>query len=549
MRTLLQTLQDHDSGYLRVVAELWGIELPPDAGPEQLEQAMRQALPELSLPEPAQQLLEQLQRAGGRIGWEQLNRRFGPLREMGAGRRDRLKPWRDPVSPLEMLWYRGLLGRAFADSPAGPLEYGFIPSDLQDIMPEPETIMQAPLGAPGARPGSFTAASSRAVDDATTVLAGLRRNWTDKQLAAIRRNPPTDRSTQQRLVGLSQFLLQPASLELILELIGDLIAQPEQLKQFLTASRAHALAWLQQSWKDSTNWNDLARMGQLQIAGTEWPNNPQAGRATALGLLAQIPPGEWWSLDATVEAVQQHQPDFLREPGGFKSWYLRRADDGQFVTGFENWHSVEGAYLRFLLRGPLHWLGGVDLGDQGESFRIATQAGPLFDGQQPPNVEQPAGKATVRANGDIQIARSADRSLRYQIARFTIWENAGVGGYRYRLSAAALQQAEEQGLTAAHANKLLAQASGGELPAGLARALERWASHGPEAVLQRELVLEVKDPEVLEQLATHRSTGRWIQTRLSPDRAVVLEADWPKLAGAALGLGLLIREPEWPESD
>lgn len=549
MRTLFQTLQDHDSGYLRIVAELWGIELAADAGPAALEQAMHQHTAELSLPEPAQRLLEHLQRAGGQVAWEQLNRQYGPLREMGAGRRDRLKPWREPVSALEMLWYRGLVGRAFSDSPSGPLEFGFVPSDLLPLLPEPDSAAQSPPGAPATVPASFTATSSRAVDDATTVLAELRRSWSEEQLAAVRRRSPTDHPPlEQRLAELRGFLLQPNSLELLLELVGELPVHPDQLKGFLTLSRAEALAWLQRGWIDSAGWNDLARLGRLQVAADEWPNDPVTGRQAALESLAHIPPGQWWSLDATIESVQQRRPDFLRGPGGFDNWYLRRADDGQFVTGFEHWYAVEGAYLRYLLRGPLHWLGGVDLDDDDRSFRIAAHSAALFGVEGLPTVEQPPGEAKVRADGSIQIARSADRSLRYQIARFTYWESAGSGGYRYRLSASALQQAEGQGLTAEHAISVLKQASTAELPAGPLRALERWAAHGVEASLQRELVLEVEDPEVLDRLLEQRSTRRWIQTRLDPQRAVVLEADWPKLAAAALSLGLLIREPRGPDS-
>lgn len=527
MRTLVQTLQDHDPGYLRAVAELWGIELTPAAAAEELAAAMQAQLGELALPEPARNVLEILQRSGGRLSWEQLQRQYGPLREMGAGKRDRTKPWRQPASALEMLWYRGLVGRSFGDSRSGPMEFGFIPRDLLEHLPPVEPGSAGIPGGPVAAPRGFTAASSQAIDDATTLLAALRRG-----------------RDHERPEQLERFLLQPASSALLRTLVGDLPQQPDQLKRFLTESRGAALAWLQRGWRISKTWNDLAQVGELQATGDEWPNDPVGSRAAALDLLASIPPGQWWSLSQTIADIQQGHPNFLRGPGGFESWYLQRASDGEFLSGFAHWEAVEGAYLRFLVVGPMHWLGGLDLSHDRQSFRVTPAAAALFGGEAEPAVEHPPGTAAVDSDGTIRIARSADRSLRYQVARFAEWEKADRGGYRYRLSAAALQQAEGQGLTAQHAASVLAQASAAELPAGPVRALERWATHGAEAVLLREMVLEVEDPQILERLANHRSTQRWIVTRLDPQRAVVREADWPKLATAALSLGLLIREPE-----
>lgn len=527
MRNLVQTLQDHDPGYLRAVAELWGLELAPNAAAGDLAAAMLEQVEQLALPQPARNALEVLQRSGGRLSWEQLQRQFGPLREMGAGRRDRTKPWRQPASPLEMLWYRGLVGRAFGDSPSGPMEFGFVPRDLLERLPPVERESVGVPGGPDAAPRSFVAASSQAIDDATTLLAALRK---DSELAQPQR--------------LDRFLLQPAAHSLLVQLVGELPQQPEQLKGFLTESRGAALAWLQHRWRAAETWNDLAQVGELQAAGDEWPNDPAAGRAAALDLLAPIPPGQWWSLRKTIADIQQRHPNFLRGPGGFESWYLQRASDGQFLSGFEHWEAVEGAYLRYLVVGPMHWLGGLDLSHDRQAFRITPAAAALFGGDAEPAVEQPPGAAKVGSDGSIQIARSADRSLRYQVARFTVWERADRGGYRYRLSAAGLQAAERQGLTAAHAISVLERANGGALPAGPARALQRWLSHGLEASLQRELVLQVEDPQILDQLSEQPGTKRYLRARLDSNRALVGEADWPKLARAALGLGLLIGEPE-----
>ena len=181
MQTLAQTLQDHDRGHLKVIAEFWQLKLPNDPQPatiKVLSRAMLDRTPEIleTLPGGARRALDRMLLEGGRIPMESLVRQFGPLREMGPWRRDRLEPWKEPASPLEMLWYRGLMSKAFADSEGGPQEYGFVPDDLADRMPEvsePETLT---LGKPTPAPSRILRSGGFAVDDATTILAAHRRD-------------------------------------------------------------------------------------------------------------------------------------------------------------------------------------------------------------------------------------------------------------------------------------------------------------------------------------------------------------------------------------
>src|SRR5690606_27519516 len=86
----------------------------------------------------------------------------------------------------------------------------------------------------------------------------------------------------------------------------------------------------------------------------------KAARGKVLAWLQAAPPSQWWSLTAFVADVKQHQPAFQRPSGDFDAWYLRDAQ-GAYLRGFEHWESVEGALLRYLISGPLHWLGLLEL--------------------------------------------------------------------------------------------------------------------------------------------------------------------------------------------
>ncbi len=542
MRTLVQSLQDHDRGYLRIVAELWGFDQPAGSGSaaaRQLAEAMLAQASEMaaSLPAEAAQVLELLNRHGGRLPLEELGLRFGPLREMGPGRRDREQPWASPGSPLEVLWYRGWLARAFADSPSGPQEYAFIPNDLAGKLPPPVPIPRASIGRPAPKPRRFAAADSFSVDDAPTILAAFRRGgW------AV-----TDLSTERRewLLG---YLLQPNSLDLLLILLqeGGLLApdpQPEPIREFLASGREEALYSLQELYLRSADWNDLAQVASLRSASSQWPNDPVLGRRAAIELLATVPVESWWSIPDLVAAARREDPHFLRPPGGFDSWYLQRATDGAFLQGLESWDSVEGELLRTLVSGPLHWMGAIDLSSDGAAFRWSPLGTPLREPGARLRSAPASGRSSVRPDGNIRVARLADRALRYQVARICQWESVDRGGYGYRLAAGPLGRALAEGLSVPQAQRILTEAAGGKPPRGILRALERWAMHGQEAEFRPRLLLEVRDPSVVDLLCAEPSTGRYLGERLGPTRVAVEPADWEALSKAALRLGLLIGEP------
>ncbi len=530
MRDLLSSLLDHDLGHLRIVAELWGLDLPPggvrQAAPP-LVQAMRDEtlLSEVveSLPTPARQALDALLAAGGRLPLSDLSRRFGPLRAMGPGRRDREKPWRDPASPLEALWYRGLIDRAFGQGPHGPLEYAYIPRDLLALLPAPQETLGGAPGRPAADPPHTRPARTLAVDDATTLLAALRRN------PAPGRSLPPDRAD-----ALQPFLLQPASLTMLITLLleGALLQSeplrplPQAVRAFLDAPRRASLEHLIQLWVRSRHWNDLQALPHLE-APNGWPNDPLAGRQAVLDLLRPIPSGTWWDLETFLQAVRDRQPAFQRPAGDFDSWYLRDRRTGLFLRGFEHWDAVEGELLRFFIAGPLHWLGLCDLGAVDpeappSAFRL-TPLAPLLFGEQAPQAaqEEPETAGRLSPDGLVLVPRTASRALRYQIARLGAWVGLQGERYAYRLTPGSLQRASQQGLQMAHVRAVLEQVSGAALPPPLEKALARWAEHGIEARLERLMILRVRHPQVLKDLLSRRATARYLGEQLGPTAAIV----------------------------
>ena len=551
MRTLAQCLRDREASFLQIVAELWGIDLP--SGPaDQAASALAGMLSQSpwleecisSLPAQARQALDHLIQQGGRIPMADFERRYGQLRAMGPGRRDRQKPWRNPASATEALWYRALIDRAFFDTPKGPLEFAYIPEDLRAALQPQASSSKAPLGQACPPPAYPYLADGRILDDATTLLAALR-----VQPSAQENLPP------ERMAALRPHLHYPEALDMLLALLLETrMLQPKPLKPaaasaaaFLEAPDGPALSGLLRSWLGSRRWNDLAAVPHLRPGRAGWPNDPLLSRQAAMALLETIPPGVWWNLESFIADVRARDPSFLRPGADFESWYLQDAK-GTFLRGFEYWDEVDGAFLRSLIQGPLHWLGATDTGRPSEqgaitAFRLAPPWQMLISPESKIDLEPRYGQVTLRADGSLQVPYDAPRALRYQLARISDWDFPNRLGYRYRLTPTSLRRALDQGLREVHILRILEEASAGALPPSLKQAISRWHAAGLEARLERSLVLRVKEPSALEMLQSHPSTRRYLGEALGPTAIAVPEKNWPRLRDAAARLGLLIDPP------
>src|SRR5512145_2438187 len=137
MPDLTHSLLKQDIGHLRIIAEFWGLELESieaDPAREELSASLLdfELLAELmdTLSPQAHSAITELVNSGGRIPWAVFTRKYGDIREMGAGKRDRERPHLKPSSTAEVLFYRGILARAFFETDKGSQEFAYIPDDL-----------------------------------------------------------------------------------------------------------------------------------------------------------------------------------------------------------------------------------------------------------------------------------------------------------------------------------------------------------------------------------------------------------------------------------
>ncbi|HEY9527811.1 MAG TPA: helicase-associated domain-containing protein [Anaerolineales bacterium] len=531
MPDLFHSLLKQDLGHLRVIAELWGLELRSAEAEAALEELSVSLLePDLfaelidSLSPEADSAITALVNSGGRIPWPTFTRKYGEIREAGAGKRDREKLYLNPASTTEILYYRGLLARAFFDTKKGPQEFAYIPDDLLSLLDREEaeedeiheeSERAEPLGraaSPGEK-GQEIPANDSILDDATTLLAALRLGI----------EPPETKITTKTL----QSLLESANL------IKGSTPQPEPVKAFLEASRADALTMLQNAWVESDSFNELRLMPTIVCEG-EWKNQPQETREFLLNLLGAIPEGKWWSLGAFLRDVKQKYADFQRPAGDYDSWFIKRLSDGQYLRGFASWDQVDGALIKYFIH-ILHWLGQMELcmaegATEPTSFLVVKS--------EAHSASREDQKLHVSSQGLIAIPRLAPRVVRYQVSRFCEWETPKDDVYRYRLSTNSLTKAKEQGLKAEHLLVLLAKHTDAGVPPSLVRALKRWEVHGTEARVQTQIILKLSKPEILEEIRRSRAS-KFLGEVLSPTTVIIKSGAIQKVMEALAELGLL----------
>jgi hypothetical protein len=536
MPTLAQSLEGQDFGRYQIIAELWGMDFQARDVPEAAK-LISQYLPDLisdqwgELPDEIHAAINELATQGGKVPWTQFTRAHGEVREMGPGRRDKELPYRNPISVAEKLWYRGFVGRAFLDTGEGLQEFAFIPDDILSRLPQPKSTQKETFGRP-ARPEERTfeiTANDQILDEACTLLAAIRVGLSEDQLQAVEdwRAPiPTLKS-----------LLSAAK---VLDPTGK--PNPEKTRQFLEASRGEALAFLAGVWLKSAEFNEVRLMPEL-VAEGGWENDALAARQKVMEFAHSAPSNQWWSISALIADIKAKTPDFLRPAGDYDSWYLRNGATGEYLRGFEHWDEVDGALIATLIRGPLHWLGFLDLAAPGAAqpataFRWSRLAPALLDGKVPGGLKVEGSRLKVDSRGGIFVPSLAPRTIRYVISRFTDWLPKQKDAYRFQITARALERARKQGLEPRQLLGLLKNYSSSSLPPNLVQALKRWEQQGTQVRIEKLHVLRLNSAAALKALRSSRA-ARYLGEPLGPTSIAIKAGAGPQVLQVLVELGYL----------
>jgi hypothetical protein len=249
---------------------------------------------------------------------------------------------RDQPGAAASLAERGLLFRTFAA--AGPRrgEIFTVPDEVLQVLPAPPAIEPPPAHPvpPIERRTSdpvfslFALASSLARPGSD--LAAEVRGWSAEPGGFDWSARWTFLEHLGRATGLLDEHGPPRGLP---RALNDPIALTERLRRTYLHDRA---------------WSELARIG---LEHAEALAEPTLVRAAVLEAVDRLPEGQWITVDALSGWLERTAPDFLREQLDARGLVLLEPLP---------WARVERELLRFMVLGPLYWLGIVATSADGQ---------------------------------------------------------------------------------------------------------------------------------------------------------------------------------------
>ena len=506
LKNLKESIVDYDLNLLRAIARMRGFELRATRQPPAVDEMASYLVDPAAtdwvwsrLPDDARDALETILRTGGQMKAHIFKDRFGTPRSFGPGRLDREKPWLDPQNPAEQLWFMGLIFSTFAPVGDGHrAEFVFVPSDVVPLLPPVEVVLPRFEIQPTDEPPLEFAQGVRIVDatfdllcrlqndplpaerDGKPTHAGSVRMQEDDPFADHMLTAPGPADRNDRL-GFGLHLATTAGL---LHLSGQrLRPHPDPAREWLKWSREQQVYHLQQTWRNDPGWNELRHIPELLIEETGWANDPVLAREAVLRHLADCatdscPLGTWLSVDGLIAAVKAVDPDFARPDGDYRSWYIRDRVSDEYLMDFARWDQVEGRWIATLLRGPLYWLGTVDLGFEGEefkSFRISASGETLLGKTPRPGTDEaPVAALEVQPDFTVRFERDARLYERFQTQRFARLVPDAEPDLTYQITQGSLAAAHAQGISTQMILVFLQQHSASPLPGGVVRALHNW---------------------------------------------------------------------------
>jgi hypothetical protein len=542
-KTLLESLVDYDRVTLEALAETRGAvvtnQQPLAAARELAPQLLAPASVAIAVADLAPAEREALAALQANSGWlesPRFIRRFGDVRPMGPARLARERPWQAPANATEALWYRGLVFRGFRPAADGVVEVFYVPDDLLALLPPPpDDTVQPTLAALDVPPQTWHDAADL-VEDVFNLLVALRRrplavdasgNLAEgdrRSLTAqwVRPLPAAEAATDDRL----DWLLSLCSAAGLTTRQGTRLAvNREDTRTWLETPPRQRHRRLLEAWREDEAWNDLSHVPTLKLrAATGWRNDPRLARQALLRALSPCRPLTWYRLDDLVALIKANDPDFQRPDGDYSSWYVYSLDD-QPLIGFEHWDAVEGALIRYLISGPLHWLGIVDLASGADkaasAFRMsATGAAILRGNDELESQSATRGRFIVREDFSVRVMADASLYDRFQLARFA--DRVGRDGEAivYRIAPGGVNLIGKQGVNAAQISAFLMRVTGGQVPQRVLDALARWQRAGA-ARLERALVLHLDHPDLLQQLRRDAQIGPLLGETVGPASVLV----------------------------
>jgi hypothetical protein len=265
----------------------------------------------------------------------------------------------------------------------------------------------------------------------------------------------------------------------------------------LLSDRAQLASRLWQAYLRDRSWPELGRAGISHGDELAEQADPTALRGSMVHELARLEPGHWLTLAELSGWLRRGAPTLVREHLDARAAVLHDPATGKSLFDDDGWALVEGPLLRYLVLGPLYWLGIIATDDTGERVAVTPLGGALV-GQ---SGEAPADRQAERCvwDGDaFQAPARADLGQLLRAERYLRLEyRAQIS--RYRLERGDVAAALQAGGSVDECRRLLV-GLGGPLPEAVEAGLAEAEAEFGALVLRPAVLLEARSAGELDAL-------------------------------------------------
>ncbi len=472
----------------------------------------------------ARQLLRRLALAGGRAPARWIATRLeeervpAPPADEGLRHRERGDPGQRQSRCLEDLLAQLITSGLVFSVARDPRASGLLDFDPQEMLVIPPCVL-------GHLPADLLAPPSPVAEPATirpTSVARAQRSaylfWNyvrhhpfrltparvppESHLCNIRQELMLEGAlTQQEVAHISFLLYMLEEIGILEEHDGWLRARPDA-ESFFSQSPVRRARSMLHAWVESAHWSCLK--------GDFWDQDgPRQG---ALAALEGLPSQAWFSTREWVWRAQwNHLSLFLPQEGDFLQL------DAESLARHD---LALSEFLPDTLRGPLHWLGLVSLGEGAtDSFQLAPGASSALGHLEAE--EERAGDLIVQPDFHILAlppVRDGDLAFLDEIGQRVKADRV----FEYQLTRSSVYTAQQRGRGAQEIIDFLESRTRSALPQNVGRTLLEWERQHRRIVFHRSAALcQAAEPDILDELMQEPTVARWILQRATPTEAIL----------------------------
>ncbi len=318
-----------------------------------------------------------------------------------------------------------------------------------------------------------------------------------------------------------------------------LCAQPAE--DFFSLPLAKRARECYRAYMDTYFWNEMVYLPEINVRPVPDPLTPaheevlHARRQVIERLLLETSE-EWHDQVAFTARAKLHIPYLLfpRQYGPRSERYsqgcnpygwdfrLRRG----WLTHREGWHIVEGGFMRFMITGPLNWMGLLHLDAEKVSttFRYSAIGAFVMGDAVLKEVSPIIGRLIVQPNFDVVVLAPIAEGLLVRLDTFA--ERISLEHIaQYRLTKASVTQAIQRDIHVDAMLAVLASAAEADLPQNVRYSLEEWERQARRVeVWPSTTLLEVEDSSLLDRFFADPALQPLFRRRLTPQLVEVVPA-------------------------